>query len=237
VPKKETILHFVWKSLRVFNAFIYLSFVAFLSYFNIRLCPIDYVRMGESSIPSQTAIRRLTADYKNLIADPLPSIIAHPLSSNILQWHYLIYGSPGTYYEGGYYHGKIVFPPNFPFSPPSIYMFTPSGRFEINTKLCLSITAFHSEKWNPAWNVSTILMGFVSFMNDNDFDHLGGLKTTDQEKQKLAKSSRDFNLRNPEFRKVFEDLIPLLEMDDDEDFNLSDEDFNLSDDGADGEPL
>jgi ubiquitin-conjugating enzyme E2 J2 len=179
--------------------------------------------MGEPpSVPSQTAIRRLTTDYKNLIADPLPSVIAHPRSNNILQWDYLIYGASGTYYEGGYYHGRIDFPADFPFSPPSIIMFTPSGRFEVNTKLCLSITAYHSEKWNPSWTVSTILMGFVSFMNDNDFHHVGGIETTPLQKQRYAKASRDFNLNNPEFREVFEELIPLLKMDDDEDLTLSD---------------
>jgi len=35
---------------------------------------------------------------------------------------------------GGYYHGKLVFPREFPFKPPSIYMITPSGRFAVNTR-------------------------------------------------------------------------------------------------------
>ena len=35
---------------------------------------------------------------------------------------------------GGYYHGKLVFPREFPFKPPSIYMLTPSGRFNVNTR-------------------------------------------------------------------------------------------------------
>ena len=54
--------------------------------------------------PSETAtpmaVKRLTMDYKSLIADPLPSIIAHPKPSNILEWHYVIYGSPDTCYDG-----------------------------------------------------------------------------------------------------------------------------------------
>lgn len=35
---------------------------------------------------------------------------------------------------GGYYHGKLVFPREFPFKPPSIYMITPNGRFKCNTR-------------------------------------------------------------------------------------------------------
>lgn len=43
-------------------------------------------------------------------------------------------------------------------------MTTPNGRFKVNTKLCLSNTDFHPDTWNPAWSVSTILTGLLSFM-------------------------------------------------------------------------
>lgn len=68
-------------------------------------------------------------------------------------------GAKGSPYEGGYYHGKLKFPPEYPLKPPSILMLTPSGRFKPNTRLCLSMSDFHPESWNPMWSVSTILMG------------------------------------------------------------------------------
>ena len=40
----------------------------------------------------------------------------------------------------------------------------PSGRFETNTRICLSMSDFHAEMWNPGWNVETILIGLLSFM-------------------------------------------------------------------------
>ena len=43
-------------------------------------------------------------------------------------------------------------------------MITPNGRFKTNQKLCLSISDFHPDTWNPAWSVSTILTGLLSFM-------------------------------------------------------------------------
>lgn len=46
---------------------------------------------------------------------------------------------------GGYYHGKLIFAPTFPMSPPSILMITPSGRFRPDTRLCLTISDFHPE--------------------------------------------------------------------------------------------
>ena len=43
-------------------------------------------------------------------------------------------------------------------------MMTPNGRFQTNTRLCLSISDFHPDTWNPAWSVATILTGLLSFM-------------------------------------------------------------------------
>ena len=77
----------------------------------------------------------------------MPNIQAHPSPADILEWHFVLEGSRGSEYEGGVYHGRITFPPQYPFKPPSISLFTPNGRFAVNTKLCLSMTDFHPESW------------------------------------------------------------------------------------------
>ena len=79
-------------------------------------------------------------------------------------------GARGSPYEGGYFHGKLKFPPEYPLKPPSILMLTPSGRFKPNTRLCLSMSDFHPETWNPMWSVSTILMGLQVGGDDDDDD-------------------------------------------------------------------
>ena len=48
--------------------------------------------------------------------------------------HYVIKGPEKSPYEGGYYHGKLVFPKDFPFKPPKIIMMTPNGRFKTHTR-------------------------------------------------------------------------------------------------------
>ena len=83
---------------------------------------------------------RLQKEYRALLKEPVPQIAAHPAPNNLLEWHYALdfpSGDGTTPYEGGVYHGKVVFPPQYPFKPPSILMFTPSGRFAVNTRLCL----------------------------------------------------------------------------------------------------
>jgi len=152
-----------------------------------------------------TATARLKQDFLRLTKDPVPYVTAAPMPSNILEWHYVVTGPEKTPYEGGLYHGKLVFPREFPFKPPSIYMITPSGRFKVNTRLCLSISDFHPDTWNPAWSVSSILTGLVSFMTEKT-PTLGSLETSDYTKRQLALQSLECNLQNKVFVELFPDL-------------------------------
>lgn len=77
---------------------------------------------------TNSATSRLRQDYLRLKRDPVPFVSAEPLASNLLEWHYVVTGPPGSLYESGVYHGKLLFPAEFPFKPPSIYMITPNGR-------------------------------------------------------------------------------------------------------------
>ena len=110
---------------------------------------------------NSSAVARLKQDYIRLKKDPVPYIVAEPLPSNILEWHYVVRGPDDSLYKGGLYQGKLVFPSEFPFKPPSIFMITPNGRFKTDTRLCLSISDYHPDTWNPAWSVSTILTGQI----------------------------------------------------------------------------
>lgn len=146
----------------------------------------------------------------------------------------MVIGPEKTPYEGGFYHGKLIFPGEFPFQPPSIYMTTPNGRFKINTRLCLSISDFHPDTWNPAWSVSTILTGLLSFMVHSlkYFDSviseryliivlrlqieksptLGSINTTDYEKRQLAAQSLEYNLRDKMFCELFPETVEVMKL-------------------------
>ena len=90
---------------------------------------------------SDLCTRRLTKELAALRKDPIssPKITVAPNEANILEMHYVIEGSAKTPYEGGIYHGKLVFPKEYPLKPPSVMMMTPSGRFHPNRRLCLSM--------------------------------------------------------------------------------------------------
>lgn len=156
--------------------------------------------------------KRLEIEEKKLKADPPEFINAAPDPSDILVWYYCITGPPGTPYEGGQYVGTVKFPPSYPFAPPGIRMITPSGRFEVNQRLCLSISDYHPESWNPIWGMSSILIGLLSFMIGNEHT-LGSISTTDAEKKRRAAESHAFNLAVPKFVEIFpEDAAKALTM-------------------------
>lgn len=118
-----------------------------------------------------TAIRRLKKEYQELQKNPVyQGIFVKPKEENFLHAHFILSGESfdDTAYEGGVYHGVLKFPPNYPLKPPSVLMYTPSGRFKVNQRICFSYSDFHPELWCPAWNIRTILVGLVSFMNSEE---------------------------------------------------------------------
>lgn len=152
------------------------------------------------------ATKRLAKEYQQIILDPPEFAIAKPNDKNILEWHYIITGPPATPYHNGQYYGTLNFPPDYPFKPPSIKMCTPSGRFQCNTRLCLSISDFHPKSWNPSWQVSTILTGLVSFMTSDEMT-TGGISTPDQARIGYARESRQRNCENAAFCREFPELV------------------------------
>ncbi|MCJ1310760.1 Ubiquitin-conjugating enzyme E2 6 [Agyrium rufum] len=141
---------------------------------------------------TRAANKRLTREYKTIQDNPPPYVVAHPSESNILEWHYILTGPPNTPYAGGQYWGTLLFPPNYPFAPPAIRMHTPSGRFQPSTRLCLSISDFHPKSFNPAWEVSTILIGLMSFMTSDEMT-TGSVHATEIERIWAAGRTRWWN--------------------------------------------
>ena len=87
----------------------------------------------------------------------------------------------------------LKFPADYPYKPPSILMYTPNGRFIPNQRLCLSMSDFHPESWNPMWSVSSILAGLLSFMLDTSKTY-GSMESTTPQKQQYSAQSLDFNV-------------------------------------------
>lgn len=143
-------------------------------------------------------IRRLmkeAAELSESSPSPSPYFCAHPVSdSNLFDWHFTLAGPPApSPYAGGIYHGRIVLPPTYPLRPPSFRFLTPSGRFEVNREICLSISGHHEETWQPAWGIRTALTAIRSFMDGDPKGQLGGLDASEDVRRMWAEKSRTWS--------------------------------------------
>ncbi|OAP62612.1 hypothetical protein AYL99_01839 [Fonsecaea erecta] len=147
--------------------------------------------------PSPT-IRRLlkeTAELSSPSSNPNPAFFAAPVSdADLHEWHFTLLGPPSPApYAGGMYHGRITLPATYPLKPPNFRFLTPSGRFEVNREICLSISGFHEETWMPAWGVRTALTALRTFMAEKgSAGQVGGLEAPVDVRKRLAKESRSW---------------------------------------------
>ncbi|KAF9391940.1 Ubiquitin-conjugating enzyme E2 J1, partial [Podila verticillata] len=66
----------------------------------------------------------------------------------------------------------------------------PNGRFELNKKVCLSITGYHPEYWQPAWGIRTVLVAVMGFLPTESKGAIGGLDTSVEARKALALRSK-----------------------------------------------
>ena len=147
-----------------------------------------------SAKQSHVGTKRLMKEHQDILANPNPNYVAEPDPDNLFHWHYCIYNLKDGPYEGGYYHGILKFPNEYPMKPPSVIMFTPSGRFSPDVRICLTISDWHPESWNPVWKVESIIMGLIIFIL-TDESSIGSLHQSAAERKKFAKESLNWNLK------------------------------------------
>ena len=138
--------------------------------------------------------KRIQNELKMLQKDPLESIDIYPDEGDIRTWYFLIRGPDDSHYKGGLYIGKLVLSENYPTTPVDFYMLTPNGRFDIEKKICLTISSYHSDQWSSIWSIQKILGAFLSVMI-SDFDTgISHLKMSEEIRQKQAKDSVSYNI-------------------------------------------
>ena len=82
------------------------------------------------------------------------SFVCLPDPEDMYTWYFVIFNFDYREYSGGFYMGKVECPPEYPAKAPKIRMLTDNGRFlTYNAGICLSISHYHPESWNPIWKV------------------------------------------------------------------------------------
>jgi ubiquitin-conjugating enzyme E2 J1 len=152
------------------------------------------------------AIKRITREYQDLIKQPSPYFIAAPLKLNLFEWHFTLRGPRDSEFQGGKYHGKLLLPSDYPFSPPDFIFLTPNGRYDIGTKICLSITRWHVEEWQPTWSIRKMIEAVAVFMVTPPEGAVGALDYPEAARKVLAEKSGEWKC--PECKVTNEMLLP-----------------------------
>ncbi|GAA5978647.1 hypothetical protein JCM10908_004434 [Rhodotorula pacifica] len=166
---------------------------------------------ARSGAPVRSAgVRRLLQEAQELERDESTDYAAAPLEDDIFSWHFTVRGPKSSDFEGGVYHGRLVLPSEYPFKPPEVYMLTPSGRFEINKKICLSISSFHPETWQPSWGIRTALVALMAFFESEAKGAVGSLDAPPAERQRMARNSHQFKCHTCGFEPANPDSFAAL---------------------------
>lgn len=135
-------------------------------------------------------LKRILKEASELASQPSADYHAAPLESDLYEWHFTLRGPPApSSFANGLYHGRIVLPPAYPLKPPSFRFLTPTGRFEVNREICLSISGHHEETWQPAWGIRTALVAIRSFMDTAAGGQVGGMETSTGVRVRMAGQS------------------------------------------------
>jgi ubiquitin-conjugating enzyme E2 J1 len=138
------------------------------------------------------AVKRILREATELRQNPCREFVAQPSEDSVFEWLFTMRGPAETEYEDGFYRGRIILQSNYPFAPPDIMLLTPNGRFELNTKICLSISSYHPENWHPTWGVKTVLHALRDFMSTPGNNGIGAIEYSKDKRRQLAKESHSF---------------------------------------------
>ena len=116
-----------------------------------------------------------------------------PITSDIRQWHFSFRGAGDGVYSRGIYHGVILLPKDYPLSPPSVSMWTPSGRFVPHKSICLTATNYHPESWTPRWSIQGLVNALRLHMLTKP-DEIGGMTADADEILEFARQSLNWKV-------------------------------------------
>ena len=118
-------------------------------------------------------VKRLIKDIKEILdySSKDNNIYYKHDDTNILTGYALIIGNTNTPYQYGNYLFKLIFPNNYPFSPPKVSFLTNDSicRYHPNLykngKCCLSIlNTWEGEQWTSCQTILSILLTISFFV-------------------------------------------------------------------------
>ena len=126
-----------------------------------------------STFISKETTMRLLKDVKHILKNPLTDngiYYVHD-DSDMMKGYALIVGPSDTPYFGGYYFFEIVYPYDYPHSPPKIKYCTNGNDIRFNPnlykcgKVCISLlNTWRGDQWTSCQSISTVLLTLCTLL-------------------------------------------------------------------------
>jgi len=122
---------------------------------------------------SKDTIHRLLKDVKHIMKNPLTENGIYYIhdDTDMLKGYALIIGPSDTPYFGGNYFFELIYPTDYPHSPPKVTYCTNGNNIRFNPnlytcgKVCISLlNTWRGEQWTSCQSISTILLTLCTIL-------------------------------------------------------------------------
>jgi ubiquitin-conjugating enzyme E2 Z len=152
---------------------------------------------------SKETIQRLIKDVKDIMKNPLTDngIYYHHDEEDMLRGYAMIVGPSETPYYAGYYLFELVFPPDYPHSPPKVTSMTQGERIRFNPnmyatgKVCISIlNTWTGEQWTSCQTISTVLLTLCTLLCKDPLLNEPGITINNTDMDKYTRIIEYYNI-------------------------------------------
>ena len=129
-----------------------------------------------NTIISKDTITRLLKDVKHIFKNPLTDNGIYYIhdDSDMMKGYALIIGPSDTPYFGGNYFFEIIYPTDYPHSPPKVKYCTNGNDIRFNPnlykcgKVCVSLlNTWRGDQWTSCQSISTVLLTLCTLLCNN----------------------------------------------------------------------
>lgn len=122
---------------------------------------------------SKETINRLLKDVRYIIKNPLTDQGIHYIhdDTDMLKGYAMIIGPSDTPYFGGFYFFELIYPNDYPHSPPKVKYCTNGNDIRFNPnlykcgKVCISLlNTWRGDQWTSCQTISTVLLTLCTLL-------------------------------------------------------------------------
>lgn len=186
---------------------------------------------------------RLKADYIEILKSPILGVKIVMEPEDILEWHFVIKAPDDSKLIGYYFYGRILFPCNYPFSPPMVVLASPPFDscilpYSFNNNPMKVLTTSKGSITNPPWNPSLTAWHVInniksitlsSIISDLLLGPVGAINLTSDHRKLKNRRNLENSLFCKTFPGVVKEIIEPYQFEDNSDCESVLSDFTESD--------